>query len=145
MNVLDVENKTFVAFLDTMKFDYDWKEEDEFEKGYKQMNLKRYQIQKTDTLVSEKQVEEVKEQFQTVQEGQSGAVLSLSSGSTKAPEIDIKIEFPNFHLLKTEAVALKSGEVEVARQCRNLKLLVPPLLTLETGEGTKIVFNTVLV
>lgn len=143
MNVLDVKNSDFLAFLDTMEFDYDWNEEDSFEKGYKQLNYKRYKIEKRDTVVSEQKREEQKEAFQTVNEGAQAVQLSLSSGS-KPPEIDIKVEFPSFHMLKTEAVALKSGEVEVARQCRNLKLVVPALLTLETPEGARIKFKTTL-
>ena len=60
---------------------------------------------------------------------------TAASSSTKPAEVDIKIEYPNYHLLKQEAQAVKSGESEAAKQMRSMKLMIPQLLLLATTEG----------
>jgi len=128
MKVTNVDHPAFKKVLEGLPQDDAWDEEDQFEAAYKKSNMVRYVFEKKDTVANMENKETKSEAFTSqIDSSSSQAMLTAGSSGDKAAHVTIKIEDPEYVQLKTNALALKSGEQAVHNISRQLKHLLPSL------------------
>lgn len=115
------DSPLFQQLLKQFPHDQDWDEENQVEKAYKAIGLKRYSVQACLGLKKKQRVETKETSF-------SSATSSVAKGRDGEDPAPVKIEVKEWAVLKADAEVVKAAEKRLARAIADAKTVKASLM-----------------